>query len=124
MTCSPLGPYTFLHKINTFGVKIRLVFKEIHDIDFIKNETWKPDTAKIITDFNYLNIPGFWRCPGSKYTKVLKMPGLQRVMKMPETFLNMHIYAWIWLNMSQYAWITEMLEAFYQYINPELTMES
>ena len=50
--------------------------------------------------------------PGSKYTKVLKMPGLQRAMKMPETFLNMPIYAWICLNMLNMLEFLKCLKTF------------
>ena len=33
---SPLGPHTFLHKINASAVKIRPTFRKIHNIDFKK----------------------------------------------------------------------------------------
>ena len=84
---NPPGPHTFLHRINTSGVKIRRTLKKIRIFNFIKQWTWTADIAKIIIDFNYFRktlhrrrLTGFckdiwfWICQCSEHTKVLNMP--------------------------------------------------
>ena len=56
-----------------------------------------------------LNMPRAQNMPCSKYTKVLKMPSLQRVMP---KFLNMPIYAWICLNMFNMLEFLKYLKTF------------
>ena len=58
-----------------------------------------------------LNIQGFlvclsfWICKVPKYTRVLNMLGLDRVLDMPEYTCTVPGYVWLLLNMSEYAWI-------------------
>ena len=64
-----------------------------------------------------LNKPGLWICQGSEYasgseyvkgsgyTTVLNMPGLHRVLNMPEYAWIIPGYAWLCVNVLKCVWI-------------------
>ena len=95
-TPAPLCLHTFLHRMNTSGVKIRPILKKTNDIYW----TWKANIAKIIIAVDYFcktfrcrcltGFPiylGFWICHGSEYVRVLNMPRfwIQDTLRQSET---------------------------------------
>ena len=58
-----------------------------------------------------LHIPGFWIwlwfwiCQSSEYARVLNIPGLRKLLNVPEYPWIISEYAWLSLNMPEGAWI-------------------
>ena len=85
----PFGYHSFLHRITKPGVKIRTVLKK--KICFMKERTRQAYTVKVILI-----------CENDYYAGVQNMPGLHRVLNMPEQLLDMPGYALICLYLSEW----------------------
>ena len=117
MVPGPFAHHSFLHRITTCGVIIsRYLFHEVEKIINYFRKTlycegltgfwiclgfWKCQRSEFT---KVMNITRFWicfwlwTCQSSGYTTALNMPGLHRVLNIPEYVWIIPGYAWMCLN--------------------------
>ena len=106
-----VGHFTFLYRINTFGVANRLLLKKVQNVKswYCKNNLQK--ILQLLTIFAKCSIIDVWQ--GSEYasvsdfeyTRVLNTLGLYRILNMPQYARIIFEHSWICLNMPKYVWV-------------------
>ena len=106
---APLGNYAFLYEINVSGVKNEIFLKISRECEklILQKKMWKQlQLLTILTRYSIVDIQQgseYASVSDFEYAWVLNMSGLQRVLNMPEKFVNMSEYAWICQNMYECA---------------------
>ena len=106
----PSRPHTFLHRVNTTGVKIRPLLKKNYHFYLLLTIFAKHSIVDVWQGFEYipgseyavvLNMPVFWIYQGFEYARVTH--GFKYVLNNSWICLIMPEYVWICLN-SWNAW--------------------
>ena len=108
MAPDPLVHYTSLYRINTSGVKNRLLVKIVENVKSWYCENILRKQQQLLTIFAKCSIVHVWQgseyasVSNFEYSRVLIMPGVRQGSEYARIIFE---HAWIFLNMPKYAWM-------------------
>ena len=121
MAPDPLVHYTFLYRINTSGVKNRLLVKIVENVKSWYCENILRKQKQLLTIFAKCSIVHVWQgseyasVSNFEYSRVLNMPGVRQGSEYARIIFE---HAWIFLNMPKYAWMFRNLPEWQMFYFP------